>query len=580
MLKNLKLWVKMGLGFAIVILLSDAMMLFSLGSINNIGSLSHKMYTGPHVSTLEAMSIRRDIYAMGRDIRSAIIEKNISEYESKITASSQNIQQSIDKIEQVFDGDPQLIAKLEGSIPEAQKYRTELIEAAQRGDYEKSAQILLGDYDVAIEAVIADAQALYDSAAEEIKAFDEEAIHIKEATVVELYIVFGVIVAVSIVVSSLITRRITKPVKKMSEAARMMAAGNLKAEISHGSGDEIGVLAASMQKMSAELEDTVRDITYVLNEIAQGNLDISSTKTYEGDYVPIQTTINTIIHSLNDILTHINQSSEMVANGSDQVSSAAQALSQGATEQASSIEELSATITDISEKVKLNALSAAEANSKAATIGLQVRSSDQQMQSLIDAMTEISRSSDEIGKIIKTIEDIAFQTNILALNAAVEAARAGSAGKGFAVVADEVRNLASKSAQAAKNTTVLIEDSIKAVSNGKVIADKTAHALSEVVNGTSVITGLIDEISKASNEQAGFIQQVTLGVEQIASVIQTNSATAEESAAASEELNGQALMLKELVGRFRLKSTASVDLVPEKPMAVSEGGRSLQLAKY
>jgi methyl-accepting chemotaxis protein len=151
MLKNLKLWVKMGLGFAIVILLSDAMMLFSLGSINNIGSLSHKMYTGPHVSTLEAMSIRRDIYAMGRDIRSAIIEKNISEYESKITTSSQNIQQSIDKIEQVFDGDPQLIAKLEGSIPEAQKYRTELIEAAQRGDYEKSAQILLGDYDVAIE---------------------------------------------------------------------------------------------------------------------------------------------------------------------------------------------------------------------------------------------------------------------------------------------------------------------------------------------------------------------------------------------------------------------------------------------
>jgi len=251
-------------------------------------------------------------------------------------------------------------------------------------------------------------------------------------------------------------------------------------------------------------------------------------------------------------LIQINQASDQVASGSEQVSFGAQALSQGATEQASSVEELSATIVELSGHVKVNADHAAEASRLSNDAGSGVMESDGHMKEMIEAMGDISDKSKEIGKIIKTIDDIAFQTNILALNAAVEAARAGSAGKGFAVVADEVRNLAQKSAEAAKNTTVLIEGSILAVDNGTRIVGQTAKSLQDVVVKAGNVTNKMTDIANASEQQAKAIAQVTQGIEQIAAVVQTNSATAEESAAASEELTGQAQMLKELVGKFRL----------------------------
>ena len=232
-------------------------------------------------------------------------------------------------------------------------------------------------------------------------------------------------------------------------------------------------------------------------------------------------------------------------------------MSQGATEQASSIQELAASITEISNQVNQNAENAENASKKATNVGDQIISSNEHMQEMTSAMKEISEKSSQIGKIIKTIEDIAFQTNILALNAAVEAARAGEAGKGFAVVADEVRSLASKSAEASKDTSLLIEGSIQAVNKGTEIADITASQLLEVVSGAKDIVTTIDNIANASKQQANSVRQVTVGVDQISSVVQTNSATAEESAAASEELSGQAQILKELVNRFRLKTDTS-----------------------
>ena len=238
--------------------------------------------------------------------------------------------------------------------------------------------------------------------------------------------------------------------------------------------------------------------------------------------------------------------------GAEQVSSGAQTLSQGATEQASTIEELAATISEISQQINDTAQNAAQASDHMNTVGSEAEESKRRMQKMLGAIGDIKNSADEIGKIIKTIEDIAFQTNILALNAAVEAARAGSAGKGFAVVADEVRNLANKSQEASKSTSVLIENALQAVANGTSIADETAQSLVSVVEGVDGVRETIELISGASNEQAIAISQVTQGIDQVSSVVQTNSATAEESAAASEELSGQAQMLKELVSQFRL----------------------------
>ncbi|MEG2088308.1 MAG: methyl-accepting chemotaxis protein, partial [Angelakisella sp.] len=266
--------------------------------------------------------------------------------------------------------------------------------------------------------------------------------------------------------------------------------------------------------------------------------------------------IQQINSSLGSTLSQINNAAEQVASGSGQVASGAQALSQGATEQASSVEELSATITEIAGQVRQNAENTKNANEQAAIVKGEIENGDKQMRALAAAMQDINNSSGEIAKIIKTIEDIAFQTNILALNAAVEAARAGAAGKGFAVVADEVRNLASKSSEAAKNTTVLISHSIEAVGNGTRMADSTAGALDRITTGAAKISALVAQIAAASGEQAVSIAQVNEGVSQISDVVQNNSATAEESAAASEELSGQAGMMKELISKFHFKVEA------------------------
>lgn len=355
-----------------------------------------------------------------------------------------------------------------------------------------------------------------------------------------------------------ILRKQFRPIQGVVSAAWQLAQGDLNISLVVRNQDEIGILSSAFNDTAEYLKQIIEKIASVLNQISNNHLDVDVDAEYRGAFEQIGASMKRITANLNDVMHEIRQSSEQVSSGSDQVSSGAQALAQGATEQASSVEELAATMAEISDHIKRNAANAQEASKIAAETGDQIVESNQRMQDMIQAMDEISSSSSEIGKIIKTIEDIAFQTNILALNAAVEAARAGTAGKGFAVVADEVRNLASKSAEASKSTSVLIESSIRAVENGTKIADETAQALVVAVDGAKSVVKKVDQISLVSGEQAESITQVTQGIDQISSVVQTNSATAEESAAASEELSGQAQMLRELVGQFQLKESDAV----------------------
>lgn len=383
-------------------------------------------------------------------------------------------------------------------------------------------------------------------------------------TTMLLIIMCSVSVLIGIFLCMYITKSITAPIKELEAVANEMANGELKVTINYDSKDELGNLSNSMRTMADRISYYMTELADAMTQLAGGDLNVPRRDPFLGDFGAVQSAIRTLIASLNDTLTKINQSADQVASGSDQVSSGAQALSQGATEQASSVEELAATITEISQQIRENASNADDASARANAVGEEMAASNNQMQDMITAMQEISNSSNKIGKIIKTIEDIAFQTNILALNAAVEAARAGQAGKGFAVVADEVRNLASKSAEASKDTSALIENSLKAVENGTKIVDNTAQSLVSAVEGAREVALTIDKISGASREQADSILQVTQGVDQISSVVQTNSATAEESAAASEELSGQASMLKDLVSRFKLRNDGSaVNDIPQ-----------------
>lgn len=382
-------------------------------------------------------------------------------------------------------------------------------------------------------------------------------IRLSDQTNTIVLIIIGIIVvaiAVSLIIAIYISRIISRPINACAKRLVALSEGDINSPVPEtDSKDETGVMLNALNSTAMFVKSVIADMGENLGELANGNLDTALSAEYKGDFIALRESMQKIAFSLNDTLTQINQASDEVASGADQVSGGAQELSQGATEQASSVEELAATITEISQQVRENAQSAIDASGIVDVVASKVVDSNTQMHQLITAMQEISATSGEISKIIKTIEDIAFQTNILALNAAVEAARAGTAGKGFAVVADEVRNLASKSSEAAKNTTALIEGSIAAVSNGTKLADQTAQSMLSVVEGAQDVTTSINKISSASNEQANSIAQVTQGVDQISSVVQNNSATAEQSAAASEELSGQAQMLKTLVGRFKLR---------------------------
>ena len=357
------------------------------------------------------------------------------------------------------------------------------------------------------------------------------------------------IFVVGIGVISVIARRMSDPIKEASDRLKELSLGNLKDEVCvSGSEDEIGDLTRALATTVQTWRDYIGDISASLAELDKGNLRLEMNMEYMGDFAPIKESFQRTIHTLNDTFRKLN-------NSALQVASSAQSLAQGTTEQASSVEELAATVNDIHDHVASNAENAKLASDQAMATATELEQGKKQMEQMTAAMNEINDSSTEISKIIKTIEDIAFQTNILALNAAVEAARAGSAGKGFAVVADEVRNLASKSAEASKNTAALIEATVRAVQEGTGIANETAQSIGRIVVASEESAKLIHQISDASQEQAASIAQVTLGIDQISSVVQTNSATSEESAAASEELSSQAQILKGLVRRFQIRET-------------------------
>ena len=358
-----------------------------------------------------------------------------------------------------------------------------------------------------------------------------------------------------IVVSTIVIKRMLRPIGQIEHAAKQMALGLFDAELTHVSDDELGVLSESMRVLQVGTKTVLEDLSGGLNAIRQGNFTASSQcpDDYIGVYEPIKNAMYTIIEDLSGTMGEIKQVADQVNSGSDQVSSAAQALAQGTTEQAASIEHLSETFTALSSQITQTADFAENAKTSAGKARSEVSSSREKMDEMMLAMTKISDKSNEIGKIIKTIEDIAFQTNILALNAAVESARAGQAGKGFAVVADEVRNLASKSTEAAKNTTILIEDTVSAVLMGTAIAKDTAESIQSVVVSSGEIIEFVESIATTSRSQANNVSQITNGVDEISSVVQTNSATAEESAASSEELSAQAVSLNDLMSKFKLR---------------------------
>ena len=547
---DLKIAAKLIMGFIIIALIACAVGIVGLVNIININKSDTRLYQdntkGIQLSAEANISFQRirvnmlkmasesgseDAYITKIETFKSDMNKYLDQYKNSIfTARDQSIYDEVIKNEKSFT------TALES-----------VIASAKSNDVTKMRSIINGEAQTSADAVQAAFDNLLTFNLEQAKLKSESNDAAASTAIIMMVIIIIVGAALSIVLGLLISRTISKPINHMVAAANRLALGDVDARVEVSSKDETGYLGEAFQRMIAN----IRSQAVTAERIADGDLTVEVKVSSENDLLGLK--LSEMVAKNNEVLSNIAAASEQVASGSKQISDASIALSQGATEQASSVEELTASLEEISAQTKINAENANKANDLAEIAKNNALKGNSQMKEMQNAMEDINVSSTNISKIIKVIDEIAFQTNILALNAAVEAARAGQHGKGFAVVAEEVRNLAARSANAAKETTDMIEGSIQKVEIGTRFANETAEALNKIVDDVATAAALVNNIAIASNEQAIGIEQINQGILQVSQVVQTNSATSEESAAASEELNGQAELLKDTVSRFKIK---------------------------
>jgi len=485
---------------------------------------------------------------------SQIVEDALSD----ATAALDQTQTELETLKQNITDRPELVDALEKALTDIKPHREKVFELSRAGAHDEVAEYMESTYLPMVDDINNKINDIVEYIREDTALMKESLAQIQSRAIIMLITMGIVSVVVSIAFGIYITRGISRPINELEKAAQKLAGGELEVSIEYESKDELGELADNMRDMAATLRTYIKDIGYNMAELSKGNLTVKPSADFRGDFIELHNDLNHLLDSLNETMVMIGRSADQVSVGSQQVSAGSQTLAQGATEQASSIQELSASITEISSQVQETAERAKEAGDWVNQASERTVECNGHMDKLVEAMEDINSKSQEISKIIKTIDDIAFQTNILALNAAVEAARAGAAGKGFAVVAEEVRNLAAKSAEAASDTTVLIESSISAVERGSEIASDTADSLKAVTENEERVNDVVQKIAVAAEEQSQAIAQVTLGVDQISTVVQANAATAEQSAASSEELSSQADVLNGQMAKFVVREGNAV----------------------
>ena len=556
MLHNIKLKPFLFGSFALILIIMNFIGLGSLYFNRKLADATITFYEKPHTVQLEVGAVQLGMSQIGSQIKEALIyqsDAKTGETTKFIADTMADLGRRIEIVKRQFAGDQSLILKADNATASWAASIDKMRAFVEARQFDEAIDFFISDYLPAEDALSTAVQVISDDSGTRTVQYYESAKRSKVITTIAILTSDIVAIIITLILCSILLKSILIPLKEIRQVAESISKGDLKQEIKFKGTNEFGRLAESMRSTVKTLSSYIGNIDSTLEQLASKDLTNTINIDYIGDFAPIKESLEEITDSLNLTISQMNDSAELVASGAAQVANSSQISSQAAEEQASSVEELAVSVSEISHHVTDNAAYAAKASDFANEVGSQLLSGNKQMDHMLVAISEINSASDQIAKIIKTIEDIAFQTNILALNAAIEAARAGEAGKGFAVVADEVRDLAGKSADAAKSTTELIKNSINAVENGTKIANGTADTLKTVVEGASQITQMIDNISVSSKQQADSLEQINVAVNQITQTIQTNSAATEECAATSQEMNGQAACMAQLVAEFKLR---------------------------
>ena len=541
-----------------VIIISTITVATGVGLMYLKGQLESFVET-EYASEISIQETATSILTLARDIRDAYIRaengENISSYDQNVKKYVNEITTELEYVYNI-NKDPEIARELENfgnNISRWINIGNEILTAINNKDMAKANKLILNDCPEVLDVIIEQVSLIGDKISTNVQ--DDIQGTTRYIGIVMIIIIVIIIIGLILItkVVQAIIESISNPVEEIKSAALEMAKGNYDLEIEYTSEDEIGVLADCMREMILFTKDNISNITEVLNKFAEGNFDVEIEDNYIGEFIEIKESLEKIVDSINNTFYDIKIVTEQVKDGSEQVASTAQIISEGAINQAGIIQELMAAIGQINEKVKVSTEQANSTNVLTRELGNQIELNNEKMNEMVTAMNKIEESSINIKSIINTIYSISEQTNLLALNAAIEAARAGESGKGFAVVADEIRKLAEESSVAVKNTEILIEDSINNVNDGKNVADEASEALSSVVGKAKEAVELIGTIAELTEQGAMAISEVYNGIDQIAEVVESNTAISEESAAASEELSSQSESLQNMIDKFKLR---------------------------